>query len=160
MSIFQFDNATLLEYVNLACYVILSALDLFQMCYFGENMKQQSLKVGNALLRCPWHLCGGPFRRGVLIILSNSMKPLVITGGKFFILDFDKMTGVSNNAQNQSREEKKIITNYNYCQMFQFLLFFFLFFLCIDFNLDYESIIFILHFDSKNGKLICMCVRK
>lgn len=88
-------NATLFQYFNLGSYIILSSLDLYQMCYFGEALKQQSSRIGSALLRCPWHLCGGRFRRDMSIILANTMKPLVMTGGKFFVLDFDKLTGVS-----------------------------------------------------------------
>lgn len=88
-------DATLIQYINFVGYIILSLMDLFQMCYFGEILKQQSSKVGTALLRCPWHLCGGQFRRRVSIILANTMKPLVLTGGKFFVLDFNKLTGVS-----------------------------------------------------------------
>lgn len=88
-------NATLFQYFNLGSYIILSSLDLYQMCYFGEALKQQSSRIGTALLRCPWHLCGGRFRRDMLIVLANTMKPLVMTGGKFFVLDFGKLTGVS-----------------------------------------------------------------
>lgn len=88
-------NTTRFQYINLVSYVILSSLDLYQLCYLGEALRQQSSKIGSALLRCPWYLCGGRFRRHMLIVLANSMKPLVMTGGKFFILGFDKLTGVS-----------------------------------------------------------------
>lgn len=88
-------KATLIQYINYGSYFVLSCLDLYQMCYFGEALKRQSSKIGTALFRCPWHLCGGQFRRNMLIILSNTMSPLVMTGGNFFVLDFDKLTAVS-----------------------------------------------------------------
>lgn len=78
----------------MSAYLILTLLDVFQLCYFGEILKQQSSHIGDALLRGPWHLCGGPFRRIALLILVNSTKPLVMTGGKFFVLDFQKLTSV------------------------------------------------------------------
>lgn len=56
---------------------------------------QQSSHIGDALLRSPWYLCGGPFRRITSIILANCTQPLVMTGGKFFILGFNKLSSVS-----------------------------------------------------------------
>ncbi|XP_055304002.1 putative odorant receptor 85e [Sitodiplosis mosellana] len=82
------------QYFNMTAYLILTLLDVFQLCYFGETLKQQSSHIGDALLRCPWHLSGGPFRRIALIFLANCTKPLVMTGGKFFILDFQKLTSI------------------------------------------------------------------
>lgn len=49
----------------------------------------------DAIVRNPWYLCGGPFRRGMLMFMASSMKPAVLTGGKFFVLDYDKMKAVS-----------------------------------------------------------------
>lgn len=83
------------QYFNLSQYLMLTLLDVFQLCYFGETLKTQSSHISDALLRCPWCLCGGPFRRILSIILSNSTQPLVMTGGKFFILDFYKLSSVS-----------------------------------------------------------------
>lgn len=79
----------------MTAYLILTLLDVFQLCYFGETLKQQSSHIGDALLRCEWYLCGGPFRRISSIILANCTEPLVMTGGKFFILGFSKLTSVS-----------------------------------------------------------------
>lgn len=81
--------------MNLALYLMLTFLDILQMCYFGEILKLQSIRIGNGLFYSPWYLCGGQFRRSMSIILANVTKPLVITGGKFFVLDLSKMTGVS-----------------------------------------------------------------
>lgn len=76
-------------------YLILTILDVFQLCYFGETLTQQSSHIGDALMRNAWYLCGGPFRRNVSIILAYCTQPLVMTGGKFFILGFSKLTSVS-----------------------------------------------------------------
>lgn len=88
-------TGTIEQYWNMTPYLILTLLDVFQMCYFGEILKQQSSHSGEALLRCPWYLCGGPFRRIASILLSNSNEPMVLTGSGFFILDFGKLINVS-----------------------------------------------------------------
>lgn len=82
-------------FLLLIIYLSLTFMDIFELCYFGETLKQQSLKVGEAIFYSPWHLSGGQFRRSVSIFLSNSNRPLLLTGGKFFILDFAKMSAVS-----------------------------------------------------------------
>lgn len=92
--IFQI-HATVDQYFNLFSYVILTGLDVYSLCYFGEQLKSQTSRIGDALFRCPWHLCGGPFRRIASIILANTTKPCVMTGGKFFVLDFEKLTSVN-----------------------------------------------------------------
>lgn len=76
-------------------YFVLTLFDIIQLCYFGDILKQSSLKIGDALFFSPWYLCGGQFRRSMSIFLANTNQPLVITGGKFFVLDFSKMTAVS-----------------------------------------------------------------
>lgn len=117
-------------------YVVLTMLDVFQLCYFGETMKTQSSHISDALLRCSWYLCGGPFRRILSIILSNSTKPLVMTGGKFFILDFHKLTSVSQFTQ----IENMYFFNAGLIPIFlQFI--------------DNSSIIFVLHPFTEFGKI-------
>lgn len=75
-------------------YLFLTLWELFIFGYSGNWIKVQSIRVSDALVRCPWYLCGGPFRRGMITIMANTMKPIVITGGKFFILDYDKVKAV------------------------------------------------------------------
>lgn len=75
-------------------YLILTLCELFIFGYVGNWMKIQSTRVSDAIYRCPWYLCGGPFRRTVVMFMANSMRPVVLTGGGFFILDYEKAKGV------------------------------------------------------------------
>lgn len=125
----------------MTAYLILTLLDVFQLCYFGETLMQQSSHIADALLRCPWYLCGGPFRRITSIILSNCTKPLVMTGGKFFILGFHKLSSVS------VRMCVYFDVIYNICNLS-----------CSNKildskTLDYESIIFLFHIVTTFGKI-------
>lgn len=74
--------------------MMMTILDVILLSYVGDILKQQSTRVGDAVFRCPWHMCGAKFRKSILILLANSAKPLALTGGKFFILDYNKMIGV------------------------------------------------------------------
>lgn len=66
----------------------------------------QSIRVGDAVLRSPWHLCGGSFRRSLSVILANTIEPLKLTGGKFFILDYTKVIAVRYGCLNRNRQSK------------------------------------------------------
>lgn len=72
----------------------MTTLALLMIGYSGDCLKAHSDGIGAALLRCPWHLCGGPFRRDLMIIMKNTLKPMVLTGGKFFVLDYEKVKAV------------------------------------------------------------------
>lgn len=54
----------------------------------------QSTRIGDAIFRSPWHLCGAKFRKDILIVMASASKPIALTGGKFFVLDYNKMLGV------------------------------------------------------------------
>lgn len=55
----------------------------------------QSIRVGDAVLRSPWYLYSGSVRRSLVVIIANTMHPLKLTGGKFFVLDYTKVIAVS-----------------------------------------------------------------
>lgn len=76
-------------------YFTLTILSLMLIGYAGNSIKQESNRITDALARCPWHLCGGPFRRDMLMFMKNTAKPMVLTGGKFFDVDIDKVKAVS-----------------------------------------------------------------
>lgn len=76
--------------VRFANYLVMTLMELFLFGYAGNSLKEQSIRVNDAIYRCPWHLCGGPFRRNAAMMMANAMKPLVLTGGRFFVLDYKK----------------------------------------------------------------------
>lgn len=115
------SNFSIIQYVNFGEYLACNLCDIYAICFIGEMLKQQvinkltfdkqtnciksftwlfrvtsqSTRIGDAIYRCPWYLCGDKFRREIGIMFSWAAKPLVITGGKFYVLDFNKMIAVS-----------------------------------------------------------------
>lgn len=83
---------TLLEYLALA------SSELLLFCYYGEVIERHSVRVGDALMRSPWSLCGSSFRKGILIMMSNSIKAVRFTGGKFYSLNLEKCIQVYRTA--------------------------------------------------------------
>lgn len=87
--------ATLQETVQNVQYLALTLIGLMIIGYAGNCIKFESNRLTFALARCPWYQCGGPFRRDIMMIMQNTARPMVLTGGKFFIMDFDKVKAVS-----------------------------------------------------------------
>lgn len=54
----------------------------------------QSTHIRDVVFNTPWHLFGHKFQHCILIMLTCTIKPIVITGGKFFNLGYDKCTAV------------------------------------------------------------------
>lgn len=75
-------------------YLLLTFIAVWVFWYAGNCLKVESDRVMHAISNCPWHLCGGPFRRDVLMLMLSTSKPLTLTGGNFFIMDYDKFRAV------------------------------------------------------------------
>lgn len=67
----------------------------------------QSIKVGDAILRSPWYRFDVKFQRLIIIVLANTQKALIMTGGKFFDLGWDLFVTVSLSYNNQSNRSDK-----------------------------------------------------
>lgn len=62
--------------------------------YLGQIILNQSVRVRDFIYEVPWYQGGAPFRRSLLIIMMNTLKPHIITGGKFYAMGYDKFTAV------------------------------------------------------------------
>ncbi|KAJ6627578.1 Odorant receptor 83a, partial [Pseudolycoriella hygida] len=91
-------TSSLMQNINYLEYLFLTLFDIMIFGYAGNWIKEQSIRVGDAALRSPWYLCGSSFRRSLSIILANTVHPLQLTGGKFFILDYTKVIAVNPNT--------------------------------------------------------------
>ncbi|XP_038120468.1 putative odorant receptor 85e [Culex quinquefasciatus] len=83
------DNLTLMKLMNICEYLMLTMTELFLLCYLGQTMKVQSMKVGDALMMSPWYECGAAFRKRTQLILINSFHPVRLTAMKLYDLDFE-----------------------------------------------------------------------
>ncbi|XP_055708520.1 odorant receptor 83a [Phlebotomus papatasi] len=70
-------------------YLSLASSELLIFCHYASMITYQSTRLNEAIIRSPWYMCGGPVRRDMLIMLTNTVKPFVLTGGKFFQVTID-----------------------------------------------------------------------
>ncbi|XP_069704800.1 odorant receptor 10-like [Periplaneta americana] len=62
---------------------------VFLYCWFGNDLTYESDSLTKAIYDCPWYEAPIPFRKSVAIMLSRTMKPSYLTGGKLYVLSLE-----------------------------------------------------------------------
>lgn len=88
------NTGSVVDNINTGQYIVLTLVDLFVISYMGQIIQNQSVRVRDFLFETPWYRFGGPIRRSMLIIQLYTKEPKVITGGRFFIMGYDKCIAV------------------------------------------------------------------
>ncbi|XP_049547920.1 odorant receptor 83a [Anopheles darlingi] len=81
------ESLSTMKLINVLEYFMLTMTELYLYCFLGQILKNQGLKVGDALWKSPWQLCGASYRRRMLIILMNAQRPVRLTGLKLYELN-------------------------------------------------------------------------
>ncbi|KFB53231.1 AGAP002558-PA-like protein [Anopheles sinensis] len=83
------ESLSTMKLINVLEYFMLTMTELYLYCFLGQILQNQGLKVGDALWKSPWHLCGASYRRRMLIILMNAQRPVRLTGLKLYELNLE-----------------------------------------------------------------------
>uniref|UniRef100_A0A182RS70 Uncharacterized protein n=1 Tax=Anopheles funestus TaxID=62324 RepID=A0A182RS70_ANOFN len=83
------ESLSTMKLINVLEYFMLTMTELYLYCFLGHILMSQGLKVGDALWKSPWHLCGASYRRRMLIILMNAQRPVRLTGWKLYELNLE-----------------------------------------------------------------------
>uniref|UniRef100_A0A182JUT8 Odorant receptor n=1 Tax=Anopheles christyi TaxID=43041 RepID=A0A182JUT8_9DIPT len=83
------ESLSTMKLINVLEYFMLTMTELYLYCFLGQILTNQGLKVGDALWKSPWHLCGASYRRRLLIILTNAQRPIRLTGLKLYELNLE-----------------------------------------------------------------------
>uniref|UniRef100_A0A182P061 Uncharacterized protein n=1 Tax=Anopheles epiroticus TaxID=199890 RepID=A0A182P061_9DIPT len=83
------ESLSTMKLINVLEYFMLTMTELYLFCFLGQILTNQGLKVGDALWKSPWHLCGASYRRRLLIILMNAQRPVRLTGLKLYELNLE-----------------------------------------------------------------------
>ncbi|OXU26943.1 hypothetical protein TSAR_013833 [Trichomalopsis sarcophagae] len=91
----QRESALILTF--LVCMVSLSFL-LFAYCYAGQCLIDESTFLGNALYTSTWYKLEPSNVKNYIIFMKRTQKPLVITGGRFYIYSLPSFLAVMKSA--------------------------------------------------------------
>ena len=81
--------------VNLVQYLMLTMSELLLFTYCGELLRQHSIRAGDAMWRAEWWTHANVIRKDMLIFLINSRRMVKLTAGKFYVMDVERLRGVS-----------------------------------------------------------------
>ncbi|KAL5277537.1 GPROR40 family protein [Megaselia abdita] len=84
--------------INLLNYSSLTLLELLMFTYFGQTLKEQSVKVNMAFWRSNWYEHLDLIQKDILIFLINAKRPIVMSAGKFYPMDLSRFISVVTQA--------------------------------------------------------------
>ncbi|XP_058988311.1 putative odorant receptor 85e isoform X2 [Musca domestica] len=84
--------------INLVQYLALTLSELLMFTYCGELLSSHSIRVGEAFWRSGWWLNGNLIKRDIFIFLANSKRVVVVTAGKFYRMDVQRLRSVITQA--------------------------------------------------------------
>ena len=81
--------------VNLVQYLALTLTELLMFTYFGELLRNHSVRAGEAFWRSNWwpHAC--LIKGDILIFLVNTKRVVKVTAGKFYLMDIQRLRSVN-----------------------------------------------------------------
>lgn len=76
-------------------YIFYVTMDSFTSSYIGQILMDQSVRVRDFLYNVPWYAMDPKTRNDMRFVLMGSQTPLILTGGKFFVLKYETFIVVS-----------------------------------------------------------------
>lgn len=76
-------------------YIFYVTMDSFTSSYIGQILMDQSVRVRDFLYNVPWYTMDRRTRADMRFVLLGSQTPLILTGGKFFVLKYETFIVVS-----------------------------------------------------------------
>lgn len=80
VSVFSF------EFWMFSLYLMLSLTQIGMYCWFGHNILSKSIQIGDACYMSEWYTFSVEEQKMFLLIMKRAVRPLVLSGGKFFVL--------------------------------------------------------------------------
>ncbi|KDR11039.1 Odorant receptor Or2 [Zootermopsis nevadensis] len=72
------------------CWLLAVALtQLLLFCWYGNDLTYESDSLTKAMYNTPWNDFSVCFRKNLGIMISRSMKPSYLTGGKLYIMSLE-----------------------------------------------------------------------
>ncbi|KAI8121869.1 Odorant receptor 85e [Lucilia cuprina] len=84
--------------INLVQYLALTLSELLMFTYFGELLRNHSVRAGEAFFRSQWWPHAHYIKRDIFVFLVNTKRAVKITAGKFYLMDIQRLRSVITQA--------------------------------------------------------------
>ncbi|XP_065372221.1 odorant receptor 83a-like [Calliphora vicina] len=91
-------NSSFMKIISLGQYLMLVALELLIICYFGEVIFINSQRCGEALLRSPWYLHMCEMKYDFIFFVLNSKRSFQLTAGRMYALNVECFKSILSTA--------------------------------------------------------------
>ncbi|XP_014296004.2 odorant receptor 4 [Microplitis demolitor] len=94
----EFERAETIATVTYCVLLVSFTFNIFILCYIGEMLTQQGVKVGLTAYTINWYELSGKKARDLILLLAMSNYPNSITAGKMAELSYNSFCGVLRSA--------------------------------------------------------------
>nr|AOE48059.1 putative odorant receptor OR54 [Athetis lepigone] len=99
MCLFRFTLPAKTQYfVFLTLYVVVMTLQIMVPCWFGSRLIEKSSQITFAVYDCDWTPRCRRFKSNLRLLVERANKPIIIKGGKMFLLSLGTFTSIMNSA--------------------------------------------------------------
>uniref|UniRef100_A0A310S9J6 Odorant receptor n=1 Tax=Chrysomela lapponica TaxID=153811 RepID=A0A310S9J6_CHRLA len=77
------------KFFSLILYQYCMLMEIFILCYFGNEVILESNKLTNSAYHCNWRPCSMHFKENLLFFMTRSQRVLKLYAGGFFTLSLD-----------------------------------------------------------------------
>ncbi|KNC30410.1 putative odorant receptor 83a [Lucilia cuprina] len=82
-------DTSYMKILSLANYLLLVAVEMLVICYFGEVITINSQRCGEAVMRSSWYIHMREMKTDFLIFLLNTNKPFKLSAGRIYFLNVE-----------------------------------------------------------------------
>uniref|UniRef100_A0A8D8AJS1 Odorant receptor n=1 Tax=Culex pipiens TaxID=7175 RepID=A0A8D8AJS1_CULPI len=80
--------------IKFALFLASFLVELFLLCFYGQDVSESSSKVAQAAYNCSWYNESKKFRQLILQIIMKAQRPLVLMAWKFWPVDIVTFCGI------------------------------------------------------------------
>ncbi|XP_049964580.1 uncharacterized protein LOC126485019 [Schistocerca serialis cubense] len=84
---------TIAKYLS---YMASILLQIFCYCWFGDSLSSKSTAVARVAYSCAWTRGSAGFGRSLCILMARAQRPLIVSGGSFYILSREAFIRILN----------------------------------------------------------------
>lgn len=86
------------EKILIAAYLALNLTQSFQLYYFANKLREESLLLGSRVYESPWYTYSTSIRKKILVFILSSDRPLEIMIGNFKAMTLETFQTILNAA--------------------------------------------------------------
>ncbi|CAG9857147.1 unnamed protein product [Phyllotreta striolata] len=81
--------ASSIRFFSMALYQMCMFLEIYPICYYGNEVIKESDKLTDSAYHCDWSECPLEFQKNLVFFMTRSQRPIKLYAGNFFALSLE-----------------------------------------------------------------------